>query len=91
MTFAATLLPSHRSLESRGRSELPCRFPDDARGTFEEGCRVDPGGRPPKPPTDPDVQISRIRFFEDHSLLPMCSPPILYDARLGKRIPRKHR
>ena len=26
-------------------------------------CRVDPGGCPPGPPTDPDVQNSRIRLF----------------------------
>ena len=25
-------------------------------------CRVGPGGRPPGPPTDPDVRISRIRL-----------------------------
>ena len=27
------------------------------------GCRVDPGGCPPGPPTDPDVRNSRIRLF----------------------------
>jgi hypothetical protein len=27
------------------------------------GCRVGPGGCPPRPPTDPDVQVSRIRLF----------------------------
>jgi hypothetical protein len=26
-------------------------------------CRVDPGGYPPRSPTDPDVQISRIRLL----------------------------
>ena len=26
-------------------------------------CRVDPGGYPPRPPTDPDVRNSRIRLF----------------------------
>jgi hypothetical protein len=25
-------------------------------------CRVGPGGRPPGPPTDPDVRVSRIRL-----------------------------
>jgi hypothetical protein len=28
------------------------------------GGRVDLGGRPPRSPTDPDVQLSRIRFLE---------------------------
>ena len=28
-----------------------------------DGCRVDLGGCPPRPPTDPDVQNSRIRLL----------------------------
>ena len=30
---------------------------------LNNGCRVDPGGYPPGPPTDPDVRNSRIRLF----------------------------
>ena len=37
----------------------------DARRLYARSaspCRVGPGGRPPGPPTDPDVRISRIRL-----------------------------
>ena len=31
--------------------------------TVADGCRVDPGSYPPRPPTDPDLQNSRIRLL----------------------------
>ena len=37
--------------------------------------RVDPGGYPPGPPTDPDVQISRIRLFRRMGSLRGGRPP----------------
>jgi len=41
-----------RNSEFGGRFILRC-----------EACRVDPGGYPPRSPTDPDVQNSRIRLL----------------------------
>jgi hypothetical protein len=35
----------------------------DKRSLVPHGCRLDRGGRPPRSPTDPGVQISRIRLL----------------------------
>src|ERR1700694_3155093 len=48
------------------------------------GRRVDLGGRPPRPPTDPDVRNSRIRFLG--SRVCCARPEPVNDHRLGKRI-----
>jgi len=48
-----------------------------ARSAVPNRCRVDPGGCPPGPPTDPDVQNSRIRLFRRMGSL--------HDGRLSGR------
>ena len=37
--------------------------PEKSIVVWREKVRVEPGGYPPGTPTDPDVQISRIRFL----------------------------
>jgi len=47
---------------------------DYCRSNDRIACRVDPGGCPPGPPTDPDVQNSRIRLFRHMGLLRAGKP-----------------
>jgi hypothetical protein len=43
---------------------LGVRLPDEYVALLMEPGRVAPGGCPPGAPTDPDVQVSRIRFLK---------------------------
>ena len=92
----------HRITRSRShtgatQARSPARFchPERVRARpLKEGCRVDPGGCPPGPPTDPDVRNSRIRLFRHMDSLrggrpsrtcwPKVLPAQLSDAVLSR-------
>jgi len=65
MVVAAGVPPatSRRGCRARSRYHSQALPQPEHPSALGGTCRVDPGGYPPGPPTDPDVQNSRIRLF----------------------------
>src|ERR1700760_4159289 len=74
--------PSYRPASGGGGRDVPVRFSTTPAGHPRR--RVDLGGYPPRPPTDPYVRDYRIRFLR--SQVRYASSDLMTDFRVGQWI-----